>query len=246
VSCKLNLEDSGLVLTVSTVETRKACASSVIVVTKTTPRAITSSFVTVTVQRIGSGWALLKLTGRSSVTGITEATNVLHVIPRGIICSSCLGGKVLLRPASTTVITVIRACRTLASNTIISSETLAGTGFTVTGTLVGALNPRVEVIGVDHITNPGEIARTCAKRAIRTSPLCFAIKTSETFAVGVLLACTVVGTVVLTETTVAMTTFVPCDLSPTLIGIGGGTSRSTKIACITITNKFATRGGKFV
>jgi len=84
----------------------------------------------------------------------------------------------------------------------------------------------MEVVRVNNISNPCEIARASAKTAVRTGPLWLAVEACETLAVAILLACSVVGAVVLTQTTIAMAALVPCDLTPSLDRIGGGSGRS--------------------
>jgi len=104
----------------------------------------------------------------------------------------------LLRPASSSLIAVIRAHSSLAGNSFITGEAAAQTSLAVTQTLVGALCPRRQVIGIDHFANPSKILRACSLGAIRTSPLGLAIQTSEALAVVVELAGAMVGAVVLT------------------------------------------------
>jgi len=223
-----HLEDSSLVLAVGAVETRKACTSTILVITDTSTRAVTPSLVTVSIKGIRAGRTLLQLAGRATVASVTETTNMLHCIPRGIVCANGLASKVLLGPASSTVVTVIRTSRTLASDTVVAREALARPRLAVTCTLVGALYPRMEVVRVNNISNPCEIARASAKTAVRTGPLWLAVEACETLAVAILLACSVVGTVVLTQTTIAMAALVPCDLTPSLDRIGGGSGRGIR------------------
>jgi CII-binding regulator of phage lambda lysogenization HflD len=108
---------------------------------------------------------------------------MLHGIPRLVISAASFGSKVLLRPACSAVIAVIWAQCTLASNTIISREAVASSGSSITSTLVGTLGPRVKIVGVHDLSNPGEIFRACSLRAIRASPLWLAVQTGEAFAV---------------------------------------------------------------
>lgn len=201
------------------VETRETGAGSISEVTDSTTGAITSSLVAITIQGVSARGTFLELTGRSTVSGVTEATNVLHGIPGSLVSAPSLVSQVLLRPARTTVVTVIGAGRTLARNAVVSREALAGAGLAVARALVGALHPGVEVVGVDDITDPGEIAGAGAEGAVWASPLVFTIQTSEALAVGVLLAGAVVGAVVLTQATVAVTALVPGHLPPALDGV---------------------------
>jgi len=179
-------------LALGSIETRETRADSLSIITQTTARAVSASLVTIAVQRISAGGALLHIAGRTSVASIAEATNVLHGIPGSSVSAASFGSQVLLRPAGTTVIAVIRAQGTLASNTIVAREATAGACGAITGTLVRALGPRVQVIGINHFTNPSEVFRAGTQGAIRTSPLRLAIKTSKAFTVVVHLACSVI------------------------------------------------------
>jgi hypothetical protein len=221
----VRLKDSSLILAVGAIETRKACTGAILVVTDTSARAIPASLIAVPIEGICARRTFLQLASGAAVASVAETTNMLHCIPRGIVFAISLDGKVLLRPASATVVAVIRAGRTLASNTVIAREALARTRLAVTCTLVRALHPRVEIVRVDDISDPSEIARASAKTAIRASPLGLAVETCEALAVAILLTRSVVGTVVLTETAIAMPALVPCDLSPTLDCIGGSSGR---------------------
>jgi hypothetical protein len=67
-----------------------------------------------------------------------------------------------LRPASSLIVTVVRAHGTLAGSSFVSSEALAFSRGTVASSLVGALRPRMEVVRVDGGTDPSEIEGACA------------------------------------------------------------------------------------
>jgi hypothetical protein len=69
----------------------------------------------------------------------------------------------LLRPACTSFVTVVRTGETLTGNTIIARITRANTSFTITGTSVGAFSPGMKVISIDNISNPSIITRTSTK-----------------------------------------------------------------------------------
>jgi len=218
-----HLEDGGLVLAVGSVETREARAGSVAEVANTSSGAIAAGLVAIAVQRISARGALLQLAGGSAVASITEASDVFHGVPRSVVGAAGFVCKVLLGPASTAVIAVIRAGRTLACNTIITREALALASLAVARSLVGALHPGVQVVRVDDITNPGEVARAGAQRAVGAGPLRLAVQTCEALAVVVHLACAVVGAVILAQTAVAVAALVPGDLAPCLRSESGGT-----------------------
>jgi hypothetical protein len=134
---------------------------------------------------------------------------MLHGVPWLGVCAVSLESQVLLGPARSTVIAVIWAYCTLARNPFISWEALALAGGTIAGTSVGALSPRVKIISVHDLSNPREVLRARAKRAIRSSPLGLTIKTSVALAVVVELASSVTGALVLAHACAAMATNVP-------------------------------------
>jgi len=84
----------------------------------------------------------------------------------------------------------------------------------------------MQVVGVDHLSDPSKVARACAKRAIGTSPLGLPIQAGEALAVVVLLTGAVVRAVILAQASVAVAALVPNNLSPRLGSICRGTGRS--------------------
>lgn len=231
-SNKACLKDGCLVLAVGSVKSRETRACSIGIVTDTSSRAVTSSLVAISVKRIGTRRALLELAGGSSISGIAEASNVFHVVPRGIVGPARFDSQVLLGPASTTVVTVVRASGTLACNTIIAREARACAGLAVARPLVGALDPGMQVVGVDHLSDPSKVAGASAKRAVGTSPFRLSIQAGEALAVVVLLTGSVVGAVILAESSIAVAALVPNNLSPRL----GSICRSTGRSGFTVTN----------
>jgi len=190
------LDDGGLVLAAGSVEARKASASSGRVVADTTTRAVAARLVAVAVEGICARGALLLVASRASVASVAEAANVLHGIPSQCVISSALGSQVLLGPAGATVVAVIGADGSLASYTFVSGEALAGTNLAVAQTSVGALRPRVEIIGVDNSANPCKVLGAGSQGAVRAGPLGLSVEADEAVAVVVHLAGAVVGAVV--------------------------------------------------
>jgi len=208
------------VLASGTEETTETAADTSRIVANTPAGAISATLVTITIERIGTGRALLQVARRSAVSQITQATNMLHGVPRSGVHSAYLGSQVLFRPASPAVITVVGAKGSLTSNTFITGETVARTRFTITKTLVGALNRRMEIILVDNGTNPSIILGASTLRTIGTSPLRSTIKTNITQAIVIQFASSVTRTRILTKTTLSVATFVPSNLSPTFSNKG--------------------------
>jgi len=120
----------------------------------------------------------------------------------------------LLRPAGSSVITIVRARGTLASNAIITREARAGASLAIAGALVGALHPRVNIVGIDHLTDPSKVTRASTLGAIRSCPLILSIKSLEALAIVVNLASSMAGAVILTETSRAVPLLVPYGLIP--------------------------------
>jgi hypothetical protein len=209
-------------------ETREALASTSSVVANTTAGAITSSFVSVAIKRIGTRGALLEVTGRSTVSNITQASDVLHSIPRSRVGTSNLGSQVLLGPASSSLVAIIRAEGTLASNTIVTREALTSTNLAVTDTLVGAFSGGVKIVGIDNGTNPSLVLGAGTEGAIRAGPLRLAIQTKVAITVAVNHAGSVARARVLAKSTLTVTLLVPSNLSPTLSDEGRRTGRSTR------------------
>jgi hypothetical protein len=194
-------------------ESSEASASTIRIVAFPTTRAVTAGFISIPIKRISSRGALLEIAGRSTVSLVADTTDVLHGIPGGAVCTISTGSKVFLGPASSTVVTVVRANRTLTSDALVAGEALALTSVAVANTLVGALSPGVEVVGVDHVTNPGKILGTGALRAIGASPLGLTINAGVALAVIVELAGSVAGALVLAHTGAAVASLVPSVLA---------------------------------
>jgi hypothetical protein len=159
------------VLAPGTEESSEARAGTIAEVAFATARALTASLGTISIKRVSSGRALLEIAGRSSVSLVANAPNVLHSIPGLAVCTIGTAREVLLGPASSTVVTVVRADGTLTRNTFVSCKALALSSAAIADTLVGALSPGVEVVGVDHITDPGKVLGASSQGAIRPRPL---------------------------------------------------------------------------
>mmetsp|Transcript_119692 Transcript_119692/g.290486 ORF Transcript_119692/g.290486 Transcript_119692/m.290486 type:complete len:223 (+) Transcript_119692:204-872(+) len=81
----------------------------------------------------------------------------------------------LLRPASSSVIAIVGAGETLTSHTIISRETGTYTSFPITGASVRTLRPRMQIISIDHVTDPRVVVRTSTERTVGAGPLRLAV-----------------------------------------------------------------------
>jgi len=211
-------------------ETSEARAGTISVVAFTTARALTASLSTISIKRVRTRRALLEVAGGSSVSLIADATNVFHRVPGSAVSAVGTGSKVLLGPASSTIVTVVRADGTLASNTLVASKALALTSGAVAHTLVGALRPGVEVVGIDNVTNPGKVLGASSQGAIRASPLGLTVDSGVAQAVVVELAGSVSGALVLAHTSTTVASLVPGILATSSPGLvtegrlaGGGT-----------------------
>jgi len=126
----------------------------------------------------------------------------------------------LLRPACTAIIAVVRAKSSLTSDTIVTREAAAGAGGTIACPFVGALDPRMEIVGIHHVSDPSKVLRAGALRAIWTSPFRLTIQTCEAQAVVVELAGAVVRAVVLAEAALTVSSLVESYLTPSLGRVG--------------------------
>jgi hypothetical protein len=64
-------------------EAGEARAGAPGVVADASSRAVTTCFVTVAIQRIGAGGALLLVARGAAVASVTQATNMFHGVPGG-------------------------------------------------------------------------------------------------------------------------------------------------------------------
>jgi len=126
----------------------------------------------------------------------------------------------LLGPACSTVIAVVGTKSSLTSDAIVARKAATGAGGTVAGPFVGALDPRMEIVGIHHVSDPSEVLRAGALRAIWTSPFRLTIQTCEAQTVVVELACAVVRAVVLAEAALTVSSLVKSYLTPSLGRVG--------------------------
>ena len=122
----------------------------------------------------------------------------------------------LLGPACSTVIAVVGTKSSLTSDAIVARKAATGAGGTVACPFVGALDPRMEIVGIHHVSDPSEVLRAGAL----TSPFRLTIQTCEVQAVVVELAGAVVGAVVLAEAALTVSSLVESYLTPSLGRVG--------------------------
>ena len=96
---------------------------------------------------------------------------MLHSVPGRGVGAARLGSQVLFRPAGAAVIAVVGAQRALAGHTVVAREAGAGAAGAVAGSLVGALHPGMQVVGVHHVSHPCEVLGTGALRAVGAGPI---------------------------------------------------------------------------
>ena len=94
---------------------------------------------------------------RTSISCIAKAAHVLHGVPRLGVYSVGLGSQMLLGPAGAAIVAVLGANGTLACDAIVAWKALAGTSLSVANSLVAALLPRVNIIGVDNSADPSKV-----------------------------------------------------------------------------------------
>lgn len=212
-----DLHDGSLVLASSSEETSEARTKTIGVVANSSSRAIASGLISVSGQRVGSRRALLLVARRTTVASITQATHMLHGVPRSLVHASGLGGKMLLGPASSLVVAVVGADGSLASSTLVTSEALALTGAAVADTLVRALGPGMNIVGVNSGANPSKVKGAGARRAVGAGPLIISVQSSEAFAVAIHLTSSVAGALILAHASLAVSLLGPHILAPGLL-----------------------------
>jgi len=81
-----------LILASGAVEPGEARAGALVVVAETPSRAVTTSFVTVSIEGILTSRTLLQIARRASVSGVANASDVLHGIPWCCVDATSLVG----------------------------------------------------------------------------------------------------------------------------------------------------------
>lgn len=152
-------------------EAGEAVAEPHRVVADASPGAVTTRLVSVAIERVWTRGALTELTRRSSVSGITQATHLLVGVPRAGVSTPSLCSKNLLWTARTVIAALVGANCALTSHSFVLNETLTNPRFTVANSLVGALGPWEEVVGVDHTADPCVITGASAEGTIGSNPI---------------------------------------------------------------------------
>lgn len=137
---QVRLTEDGLVLAPCAIVTRETLAKTGSVVAKTSSRAITSLLVTVPTEHIHSSRALLQRAVWAAEASIAHASDMLHGVPRLVICGTGLVGELLLGVADTSSAAVVGADGTVAGNTDIVVEASTLSSLSVACSLVGALH----------------------------------------------------------------------------------------------------------
>jgi hypothetical protein len=166
----MNLTKDGLVLALVSIVTRETPAETGGVVADTTAGAVTSLLRTVAVENIRAGGALLEGAVGATEAEVAAASDVLCGIPGGRVRGASSGGEGGLGHAHATVVAVGGADGTLTSHALVVVEALALAGLAVAGTLVGALDRGVGVVGSSCDGNPGEALGASAEGAVVLSP----------------------------------------------------------------------------
>jgi len=163
-------------LALVSVVSSEALAKSLAVVADSTSGAVTSLGVSVSEEDISSGGALLEGAVRSTEAKVTLTSDVLECIPRGGVdggssrSSTVGGGKGRLGEADSTPVAVGGAHGPLAGHALISIVALALSRLAVAGSLVGALDGRMSIVGSDGNGSPGEALRAGTEGAVVLGP----------------------------------------------------------------------------
>jgi hypothetical protein len=83
----------------------------------------------------------------------------------------------LLGPACSAIIAVVGTKSSLTSDAIVARKAATGARCTIAGPFVGALDPRMEIVGIHYVSDPSEVLRAGALRTIWTSPFRLSIQT---------------------------------------------------------------------
>lgn len=78
----------------------------------------------------------MELASRSAISHVAKASNVFVRVPGGRVHATHLIGQMEFRPATATIIAIVVTHGSLACNTVISREAIAGTGSTIARTLI--------------------------------------------------------------------------------------------------------------
>lgn len=130
------LAENSLELALGAVVSVEARARASGVIANTSTRAVSTSLVTESLERIWARGAFQQRAIRTTATQITDASDVLLSIPRSRVNAGSLGGELLFREAHTSITARIRANSTLASNSVVVSEAGAFTSLAIANTLI--------------------------------------------------------------------------------------------------------------
>ena len=88
----MKLIDDSLILASGAVEPGEARAGALVVVAQTSARAVATSFVSISIEGILASRTLLQIARRTSVSGVADASHVLHGIPWRCVDATSLVG----------------------------------------------------------------------------------------------------------------------------------------------------------
>lgn len=144
-------------------------AFTTFVIANSSTRTFSSSFIPITIQRIGARGTLLLVASGSSISRITQTSHVFKSIPWLGIYSPCSMSEYFLRPTGTSVVAVIGTNTSLTCNAVISCEAFTLARLSVAKTFIRTLHPWMQIICSHNTSDPSEVFRTSSKGTISTS-----------------------------------------------------------------------------
>jgi hypothetical protein len=130
------LSQSRLILTSSPIKATKASTGTRTIITFPSARTISAGFIPISSQWIGSAGTFLKFTGWSTISRITETSQMFHGIPGHLITTIGFGSQQFLWPAFATIIAIIGTHCSLTGNAVITGKAITSARGTITDALV--------------------------------------------------------------------------------------------------------------
>jgi len=152
------------------IEPFKALTHAYIVVTHAAPRAISSTFITESLEWIWARRTLLFVAGDTSITDIAHTSHGFHCIPRRTVDESGLLRQHALGKAHPAVAAIVRTDVSLTGQSIVSFEAVADTRLAVADASVRALCPGMQVVVVHDGPDPRRVPGAGAQGTVGAGP----------------------------------------------------------------------------
>lgn len=163
----------------------------------------------------------MQLARGAAVSGVAHAPHSLLRIPGRTIHAASLVGEDALGVTVAALVAVIRADSALAGDTVVASEAGAGSRLAVAGSLIRALDPGVEVVGVHYRANPSKVFGASSQRAIRARPFGFTTEPNVAVTIDVVFAIAMTIALILARSLLTNSSLVINNFPPIFCFIGG-------------------------